>query len=386
MSAVARAERQWQREAPPLRRNGFPGTMDAIAVDTATSRRTTPAVLVIEGLTRRYGPVAAVDGISLEAFAGEIVALVGHSGSGKSTLLRLIAGLERPDSGSIAIAGAVVCGNGSFVPPEARGVGMMFQDYALFPHLSVIDNLKFGLARIAPREAGDRARTALARIGLAARAADFPHALSGGEQQRVALARALLPAPRILLMDEPFSNLDRRTRDRIRDETTSILRESGTTAILVTHDPEDAMRIADRIMLMERGRIARGGSAEELYRQPGSLLVARFFADFNEIEGVAKGGRVTTTVGTFPAPGLADGTAVVVCVRPHDILLDVADGVAATVAARAFIGDELVLSLAVAGLVRPLQVHVPIHTSVRLGQQIRVGLSPDDALVLPAAD
>jgi iron(III) transport system ATP-binding protein len=141
----------------------------------------------------------------------------------------------------VVIAGRVVCGSGAFVPPEERGVGMMFQDYALFPHLSVLDNVKFGLARVPAREADDRASAALERIGLVARANDYPHALSGGEQQRVALVRALLPAPRILLMDEPFSNLDKRTRDRIRDETTAILRESGTTAILVTHDPEDAI-------------------------------------------------------------------------------------------------------------------------------------------------
>ena len=153
---------------------------------------------------------------------------------------------------------------------------MVFQDYALFPHLSVQENVRFGVARLPTREAADRARAALDRIGLGARANDYPHALSGGEQQRVALARALLPAPRILLMDEPFSNLDKRTRDRIRDDTVATLRAAGTTSILVTHDPEDAMRTADRIMLMEGGRIARGGTAEELYRQPGSLLVTRF--------------------------------------------------------------------------------------------------------------
>jgi iron(III) transport system ATP-binding protein len=359
--------------------------MDAIAVEQKPIQAARPAVLALEAVTRRYGSLAAVDGLSLEISAGEIVALVGHSGSGKSTLLRLIAGLETPDAGRITIAGRPVAGRGRFVPPEARGIGMMFQDYALFPHLSVIDNLKFGLARVPRGEAHERAAAALKRVGLEGRADDFPHSLSGGEQQRVALARALLPSPAILLMDEPFSNLDRRTRDRIRDDTTDILRESGAAAILVTHDPEDAMRIADRIMLMERGRIARGGSAEELYRQPGSLLVARFFADFNEIEGVVRGGSVATALGNFAAPGVTDGTAVVVCVRPHDLRID-GIGVRARVSGRAFVGDELVLSLAVTNLRRPLQVHVPMHTGVRIGQELAVALSPDDVLVLPAND
>jgi iron(III) transport system ATP-binding protein len=189
-------------------------------------------------------------------------------------------------------------------------------------------------------------------------------------------------------MDEPFSNLDKRTRDRIRDETTAILRESGTTAILVTHDPEDAMRIADRIMLMEAGRIARGGTAEDLHRQPGSLLVARFFADFNEIDGVVKDGRVATAIGTFPARDFAEGSKVVVCVRPHDLRL--AEGregaIAATLAGRAFIGDELVLSLTVPGLARPLQAHVPIQTPVGIGGTVRLNLAAEDVLVLPAGD
>jgi len=390
MSAVARAARRWQTEAPLPPRQAEPNAgMDAVAhIEPGASRASAPVVLAVDRIVRRYGPVEAVAGISLDVAAGEIVALVGHSGSGKSTLLRLIAGLERPDAGTIAIAGQIVCGNGAFVPPEQRGVGMMFQDYALFPHLSVLDNVRFGLARMPAGEADVRARAALERIGLLSRAGDFPHALSGGEQQRVALARALLPAPRILLMDEPFSNLDKRSRDRIRDETTAILRESGTTAILVTHDPEDAMRIADRIMLMEAGRIARGGTAEDLYRQPGSLLVARFFADFNEIEGGVKDGRVATAIGTFPAKDLAEGSKVVICVRPHDLRL--AEGhegaIAATLAGRAFIGDELVLSLAVPGLARPLLAHVPIQTPARIGGTVRVSLSAEDVLVLPAGD
>jgi iron(III) transport system ATP-binding protein len=344
--------------------------------------------LSVDRVSRRYGPVLATAAVSFDVAEGEVVALVGHSGSGKSTLLRLIAGLERPDEGTIAIAGRPVAGAGVFVPPEDRGVGMMFQDYALFPHLSVLDNLMFGLTRLPRREAAERATAALERIGLGARGGDYPHALSGGEQQRVALARALLPSPRLLLMDEPFSNLDKRTRDRIRDETARALRAAGTTSILVTHDPEDAMRTADRIMLMEAGRIARSGSAEELYRQPGSLLVARFFADFNEIEGKVSGGAVATPVGTFPAPKMADGAAAIVGIRPHDIgFCDPADGaVTATIAGRAFVGDELLLSLVVPGMSRALQAHTPIHAAYRLGDRVGLRLAVEDVLVLPARD
>lgn len=350
------------------------------------AREKAAAALTLDRLVRSYGPVRAVAGISLEVRESEIVALVGHSGSGKSTLLRLIAGLERPDEGSIAIAGRVVCDSGMFVPPEQRGVGMMFQDYALFPHLTVLDNVRFGLAGVPRRESEERARTALGSVGLAERAAAYPHTLSGGEQQRVALVRALLPRPRVLLMDEPFSNLDKRNRDRVRDETTAIVRDSGTTAVLVTHDPEDAMRVADRIMLMEAGRIARGGASEDLYRQPGSLLVARFFADFNEIEGVVKGGRLTTAIGAFSANALPEGAQAVACIRPHDLGMapEGKGSFAATVVGRAFVGDELVFTLWVLSLPRPLQVRAPISTSVAVGDRIGVRLDPANVLVFPA--
>ena len=385
-TAVASRPRRWQTEHP---------TPAKAPMNTAPHRDLQPATrpekksaLAVDSIARSYGAVQAVAGISLDMTAGEIVALVGHSGSGKSTLLRLIAGLEQPTSGSIAIDGREVCGNGCFVPPEERGVGMMFQDYALFPHLSVVDNVRFGLNKVPRREAIDRAHAALERIGLGPRVNAYPHTLSGGEQQRVALARALLPAPRILLMDEPFSNLDRRTRDHIRDETASILRESGTTAILVTHDPEDAMRMADRIMLMEAGRVAQGGTAEELYRKPGSLLVARFFADFNEIDATVRNGRVATALGSFRAAGMSDGQPATICIRPHDLTLGAPDAgaIPAILVGRAFVGDELLLSLAVPGLDLQLQARAPIHTDATVGQPIGITLADDDVLVFPASN
>ncbi len=353
--------------------------------------RTSPAsnaaspVLQVNGVGRSYGRVTALDEVSLDIAKGEIVALVGHSGSGKSTLLRLVAGLERPTRGTITIAGRDVSGR-RFVPPEERGIGMMFQDYALFPHLTVMQNVTFGLARLPRAEARERAESALERIGLSHRAGDYPHALSGGEQQRVALVRALVPAPGILLMDEPFSNLDRRNRDRIRDDTAAILREGKTTAILVTHDPEDAMRVADRVMLMAAGRIARGGTTEELYHEPGSLLVARFFADYNEIETPAARGTASTPLGDFPAPGLADGTVAVVCIRPRDLAAgpEATGKPTGTVVGRAFIGDELVLLVWVPGMQRPLQVRAPLSSTVSVGDRVGIAFDRANVLVFPA--
>ena len=347
---------------------------------------TAPA-LSVEHIGQSYGVVAAVDDVSIELATGDVVALVGHSGSGKSTLLRLIAGLERPATGTVAIGGRVVCGGGRFVPPEKRGVGMMFQDYALFPHLSVIDNVMFGLNRLRRAEARARARAGLDAVGLAGRAKAYPHALSGGEQQRVALVRALAPRPAVLLMDEPFSNLDRRTRDLIRDDTAAFLRNAGTTAILVTHDPEDAIRMGGRILVMQAGRILQGGTADELHRRPRSLAVARFFSAFNEIAGVCRGGALVTPLGAFPAPGLAEGAAAIACVRPRDIAFAAAGASArtgGTVVSRAFSGDDEVLTVAVPGLSRPLRVRAPPDMVAAAGDSVSLAVSAASVPVFAA--
>lgn len=379
--AVARAERRWHAGTAKHE----PATESAVKIKQNTPAA--PTLLAVSGVSKAYGRVTALSDVSLDLAQGEIIALVGHSGSGKSTLLRLIAGLERPTAGTIHIGGRNVAGR-PFVPPEDRGIGMMFQDYALFPHLTVLQNVMFGLAGLARSEARSRAEAALDRIGLKHRADDYPHALSGGEQQRVALMRALVPAPGILLMDEPFSNLDRRTRNQIRDDTATILRESEATAILVTHDPEDAMRVANRVMLMAGGRIARSGTTEELYREPESLLVARFFADFNEIATVVKGGSAVTALGSFDARRLPEGAPVMVCVRPHDIQIGPkgAAPVAGTIVGRAFVGDEVVLSIWVLSLQRPLQVRVPVHTQAAVGDAISVILNPRDVMVFAAGN
>ena len=359
------------------------------AVAPATPIETPRAALRLDNISHAYGRVLAVDDVSLSVAPGEIVALVGHSGSGKSTLLRVAAGLESPLSGRVFIDGFAMNGPEGFVLPERRGVGFMFQDYALFPHMTVLENVMFGLKSNDATPRRDIARHFLRKVGLSAVEDGYPHMLSGGEQQRVALARALAPRPHMVLMDEPFSNLDRGTRDDIRDETIAVLRDSGAAAILVTHDPEDAMRTADRIVLMRGGRAVQSGTVEELYRRPASLFVARFFSEFNEIDGVCRDGWVTTPVGVFRAAGFAEGARVTICVRPHDVRVT-AEGSDATlpgaILSRRFLGESVLCRIAVNGLPDPLRVRLGQQAAACLGDAVGVAIPPEEALVFPAPE
>ncbi len=346
-----------------------------------------PVSLGFEGVTQRFGGVTALEEVSLTVAPGEVIALLGHSGCGKTTLLRLAAGVERPSAGRVLLEGRDVSSAAAFVEPEERGVGLVFQDYALFPHLSVRENVRFGLRGYGDAQADATALRAIARVGLADLAEAYPHMLSGGEQQRVALARAVAPRPGVLLMDEPFSNLDRRLRDTVRDETMALLDEIGATSIIVTHDPEDAMRIADRIVLMRQGRIVQAGTGEELYRKPASLFAARFFCDLTEIDGIVAGGAVDTPLGRFPAEGLAEGAAAVVCVRPQGVRL-VPKGfcLPGRVVTRRFLGEVDHLEIAVDGLDKPLTVRFPQPGSVREGEDVGLDIPTDEVLVFPAWD
>ena len=280
-----------------------------------------PPRLDARGLVRRHGGRAVVDGVTLTVGAGEILCLLGPSGCGKSTTLRMIAGVDVPDAGTIDVDGTQVHGPGVFCPPERRSAGLMFQDFALFPHLTVAENVMFRLSgsRGARR---DGARELLGRVGLAGYADSFPHELSGGEQQRVALARALAPEPAVMLMDEPFSGLDNRLRDGIRDETLSLLKETGTAVVMVTHEPEEAMRMADRIALMRDGVIVQQGAPYNLYNSPVDKAAAAFFSDINVIRGRVEGAVTHTVFGDFLAPGYPDGTEVDIVIRPQHLRLD----------------------------------------------------------------
>jgi iron(III) transport system ATP-binding protein len=351
-----------------------------------TAGASIPAQLTFENLVQDYGGQHALDGVSLTVDPGELVCLLGHSGCGKTTLLRIAAGVEAPTSGRVLMDGFEVSGPQAFVEPERRGIGLMFQDYALFPHMTILQNVMFGLKGLSATEAGVAAHRALSRVGLDHFASDYPHTLSGGEQQRVALARSIAPRPGVLLMDEPFSNLDRRMRDAIRDETVAILRETGATTIVVTHDPEEAMRIADRIVLMRSGRIIQQGESEEIYRQPANLFAARFFCDFNEIPGTVRNGRVSCPVGVFPAPHLEDGPAVV-CVRPQGLKLR-PEGfcLPGRVVSRRFLGEVDLVHLDVQGIDRPLQARIHDPGRVKEGQDVGIEVDTKDVLVFAATD
>ena len=274
------------------------------------------------GLTRRFGGRPVVEDVSLSVAPAQVTCLLGPSGCGKSTTLRMIAGVEAPDSGLIRIDGRPVWGDGRDVPPEGRSVGLMFQDFALFPHLSVADNVGFGLRGLAAAERRSRVGDLLERVNLAGYAAKYPHELSGGEQQRVALARALAPRPRVMLMDEPFSGLDNRLRDGIRDATLDLLKASGTAVLLVTHEPDEAMRMADEIALMRDGRIVQRGAPYNVYNAPADKAAAAFFSDINVIRGVSRGALTETPFGAFLTPGHADGGLVDIVIRPQHLKID----------------------------------------------------------------
>ncbi|MFG1344676.1 ABC transporter ATP-binding protein [Xanthobacter autotrophicus DSM 431] len=352
-------------------------------------RTRTPAAiakgLAFEAVELAYGGVPAVRSVSLDVKPGEVLCLLGQSGCGKTSLLRLAAGIERPDRGRILIDGTAVAGEGAFVPPEKRGVGLVFQDYALFPHLTNLENVMFGLGALKRPEAEREARLALARVDLADVAEAYPHELSGGQQQRIALARAMAPRPGILLLDEPFSGLDARLRDQVRTETLAVLKEAQATAVIVTHDPEEAMRLADRIALLRKGVLVQLGPPAELYRRPADLGVARFFCELNEMEGNVVDGRVETPLGAFPAPaGLAAGP-VSVAVRPQGIRLERAGfGVAGRIVERRFLGELDLVEVIVDGLEKPLVVRTRDAGTLAKGDEVGVCADPGEVLVFAA--
>lgn len=275
----------------------------------------------MRNLVRRYDGRAVVNDVSLRVMPGQVTCLLGPSGCGKSTTLRMIAGVEMQDSGEIHVDGKLICDTVFRVPPERRHIGLMFQDFALFPHLSVARNVAFGLSG-SKTEKRARVSELLERVGMGRYLDAYPHELSGGEQQRVALARALAPRPSIMLMDEPFSGLDNRLRDGIRDETLDILREEDTAILLVTHEPEEAMRMADEIALMRDGRIVQQGAPYNIYNSPVDRSAVAFFSDINVIRGTVRGALTETPFGHFLAPGVPDGQEVEIVIRPQHIKID----------------------------------------------------------------
>ena len=350
------------------------------------SRRTAgvtfAARLSFEDICHGYHGRDTLRGVSLTAEPGEVLCLLGPSGSGKTTLLRIAAGIEAQSSGRLLLNDREVAGPSVFVPPEQRGIGLMFQDFALFPHMNVVENVRFGLTAMPAREGTSEAMAALERVGLAHYAQKYPHALSGGEQQRVALARALAPRPGVLLMDEPFSGLDSRLKDTIRADTLAILRETRATAVVVTHDAEEAMRMADRIALLRDGKLVQVGSSDDLYRRPKDLFAAAFFSEINEFSGEVRNGHVATPLGVAEAPGVAEGRAVSIAVRLSGVGVSEDSGVIpARILSRRFLGVVELLELAIPGSERPVRARMRADLLPPGLRDATISVNPQDILV-----
>jgi iron(III) transport system ATP-binding protein len=349
--------------------------------------------LSLRALYRRFGGRMAVDGISLDVKRGEVLCLLGPSGCGKSTTLRIAAGLERPDSGRVFVGGRLVEGEGRHEPPETRRVGLMFQDYALFPHLTAKQNVAFGLAKLARSERETRAEDELSRVGLIRFKDAFPHTLSGGEQQRVALARMLAPKPDVVLMDEPFSGLDSALRDDVRGATLKRLKEAGTAVVMVTHDPDEAMRVGDRVAIMRAGRIVQTGTPAEIYRHPADPQAVALFGGANIFHARVTNGRAASPFGQTCANSVAEGTWAEILYRPASVR--VADkGVPARVLAVRPYAGQLEVEAAIAqtalpeGVESPMSIRVaaPLNAVLTVGTDVNLAAEPEEAFVFPCRD
>lgn len=288
---------------------------------SATSQTT--SMLRFENVSHKYGTTPSVSNISFQIEMGQVVSLLGPSGCGKSTILRLAAGLEQPHGGEIYLNDRLIASPDIMVPPEERGIGLVFQDYALFPHMTVYDNILYGLKRspLSPKERNKRADEVLRHVDLLGYNHAMPHELSGGQQQRVALARALAPSPSLILLDEPYAGLDSRLRERIRDDMLHILKEAGTAVILVTHDSEEAMFMSDHISVIRDGRLEQSGRPIDLYCRPGNAFVAEFFGEVNRLDGTIKNGHLSTPFGAFEVPETSDGDEVSIIIRYEGLIV-----------------------------------------------------------------
>ncbi len=306
--------------------------------------------LHLQTITHAFGDHQVLKGVSVHVAPGELVCLLGPSGCGKTTLLRIAAGLEPLQQGRVEIDGKAVAvgGESGHLPPEKRGVGLMFQDFALFPHLTVAANIAFGLSARKADRSPAWVRDALSRMGLSEYADVYPHTLSGGQQQRVALLRALAPDPGVLLLDEPFSGLDVTMRAHIRADTLRVVKDAGVATLMVTHDPEEAMFMADRILVMDRGNVVQDGSPVDLYFNPVNAFVAELFGPVNKFEAIVTGGKAETPLGTVTTD-LADGTAADVLIRPEGVTVSETsanDGVSAEVVTARLLGRSSFVEIA----------------------------------------
>ena len=339
------------------------------------------AGLTVNGLSHAYGSLDVLTDINLHVSPGEILCLLGPSGCGKTTTLRLIAGLEELQTGSVSWNDHVLADTHRSEPPEKRQVSLLFQDFALFPHLTVAQNVAFGLTDLSSAERDARVHEVLEQVGMLRYANRYPHYLSGGEQQRIALARARAPRPRIFLLDEPFSNLDTRLRNQLRDLSLHVLKKSESSSLIVTHDAEEAMFMGDQVAVMKDGRIVQVDPPEELYFKPVNAFVASLFGEVNEIAGRVLDGHVNTPIGTVCAPGFADGAEVDVLVRPEAlrVVADEQNNAVASVITSRLLGRASLLHLSVPnGEVGGLHLHSRVPGKMLPSEGSTVGLTLDD--------
>lgn len=345
-------------------------------------------MLQLSNLAITLGGRTVVENLSLHLQAGEIGCLLGASGCGKTTVLRAIAGFEKPVTGEITLAGHQVSSAVKMLPPEQRQIGMVFQDYALFPHLTVAGNIAFGLRGEGKAAQAERVADALQLVGLGHVEHRYPHELSGGQQQRVALARALAPRPQLLLMDEPFSNLDVELRERLGQEVRAILKAAGMTAILVTHDQREAFAVADKVGVMAEGHIRQWATPYDLYHQPLDRFVADFVGEGMLLPGVvAEGGKVKIELGVIDGSMPEDcclGCTADVLVRPDDVLHDDASATKATVLAKAFRGAQFLYTLGLPSGQKVLSL-VPSHHNHAVGEDIGIRLEIDHVIAFRRA-
>ncbi|NEP13630.1 MAG: ABC transporter ATP-binding protein [Symploca sp. SIO2C1] len=358
---------------------------------------TQPAILHLEGITKQYDKTTApaVANVSLTLRQGDLLGLVGPSGCGKTTLLRIIAGFERPQSGIIELAGRSVASLSGWVPPEKRDTGMVFQDYALFPHLNVLDNVAFGLknrqAKNSKISVQETSKQAIALVGLAGLEKRYPHELSGGQQQRVALARALAPKPALILLDEPLSNLDVQVRLRLRQEVRAILKEIGTSAIFVTHDQEEALSISDQVGVMRSGHLEQLGTPEEIYSHPASRFVAEFVTQANFVPARRQGKFWETEVGSFdvlssiphtqsPAEVIPDTAELML--REENVILNLDDEASVVIEDRHFLGREYRYCLQTPSGKR-LHARTTLSTQLPVGKRVRLSVANQSVPIFP---
>ena len=332
-------------------------------------------VIECTGVSKSFGPAPAVDEISFALRTGEVLSILGPSGAGKTTLLRLIAGFERLDGGEISIQGRVVSSASQHVAPDRRNVGMVFQEYALFPHKTVAENVTFGLHRLGASERDERLAEVIDLVKLGGLEGRYPHELSGGQQQRVALARTIAPRPAAVLLDEPFSNLDAGLRREMRREVGSILRESGTATIIVTHDQEAAFAIGDRVGVVRDGRLEQVDAPFAIYESPATQFVARMVGTGDFIAGEVRDGMAATEIGALPFRStngaLKEGTRVVLLSRPDDFQVKPDQGGPAVVRSREFLGEATVLD-----------VEMPSGAALRCRQLPYAAVSPGSRVSL----